>query len=153
MLFSAYGFESAAAIDRPVRDESLFLNANPALRTGLLSSSPCGTVKALRNLSIAPERTRLQSPTRPAGTIETFRLLISRMRLQEYKHFAPGYFHLVPTERLLLHSSYRLSWIECDASDRPFAICYLLFPSAISFLVTVPSIQPWGASVGRKSVF
>jgi hypothetical protein len=31
------------------------------------------------------------------------------------------------------------------------AICH--FSSAISSLVTVPSIQPWGASVGRKSVF
>jgi hypothetical protein len=35
-------------IDRPVRDGTLFLNANPALRTGLLSSAPSGTVAALR---------------------------------------------------------------------------------------------------------
>ena len=35
-------------IDRPVRDGSLFLNANPALRTGLLSSGPSGTVAAFR---------------------------------------------------------------------------------------------------------
>jgi hypothetical protein len=37
-------------IDRPVpvRDGPLFLNTNPALRTGLLSSAPSGTVAALR---------------------------------------------------------------------------------------------------------
>ena len=28
-------------VDRPVRDGYLFKNANPALRTGLLSPSPC----------------------------------------------------------------------------------------------------------------
>jgi hypothetical protein len=28
---------------RPVWDGELFKNANPALRTGLLSSDPCGT--------------------------------------------------------------------------------------------------------------
>jgi hypothetical protein len=30
-------------VDRPVRDELLFKNVNPALRTGLLSRSPSGT--------------------------------------------------------------------------------------------------------------
>jgi hypothetical protein len=34
---------AATAVDRPVRDGSPFLNANPALRTGLLSSGPSGT--------------------------------------------------------------------------------------------------------------
>jgi hypothetical protein len=153
MLFSAYGFESAGS--------------NRSSRPGrvTLSERQPGTsyratfVESLRDRQ-SPSQSFHRSRANPASksdtsrrTIETFRLLISRMRLQEYKHFAPGYFHLVPTGRLLLHSSYRLSWIECDASDRSFAICYLLFPSAISFLVTVPSIQPWGASVGRKSVF
>jgi xanthine dehydrogenase molybdopterin-binding subunit B len=32
-------------------------------------------------------------------------------------------------------------------------ICCLLFAICHSPLATVPSIQPWGASVGRKSVF
>jgi hypothetical protein len=40
--------ERKQPIDRPVRDGPLFMKANPALRTGLLSSGPSGTVAALR---------------------------------------------------------------------------------------------------------
>jgi hypothetical protein len=40
--------ERKQPIDRPVRDRPLFMKANPALRTGLLSSGSSGTVAALR---------------------------------------------------------------------------------------------------------
>jgi hypothetical protein len=60
--------ERMQPIDRPVRDGPIFLNANPALRTGLLlSSGPSGTVAALRVFpSLHFIANRLQSSTRLA---------------------------------------------------------------------------------------
>ena len=43
LLLSNAAQRLPALVDRPVRDGQLFKNANPALRTGLLSLSPSGT--------------------------------------------------------------------------------------------------------------
>jgi hypothetical protein len=51
LVFHIWLRERKQPIDRPVRDGSLFLNANPVRQlpdTGLLSSAPSGTVAAFR---------------------------------------------------------------------------------------------------------
>src|ERR1700720_848653 len=55
---------------------------------------------------------------------------------------------LMPTVRILL--AFHLSPFSIRRPDAP---ALFHFPPAISPLATVPSIQPCGASVGRKSVF
>jgi hypothetical protein len=44
LLFPRADQRLLALVDRPVRDGSVFKNANPALRTGLLSNVPAGRV-------------------------------------------------------------------------------------------------------------
>jgi hypothetical protein len=43
LLVSHAAYRLPTFVDRPVRDGELFKKENPALRTGLLSSGPCGT--------------------------------------------------------------------------------------------------------------
>ena len=74
------------AVDRPVRDEALFSERQPALRTGLLSPGPSGTIATLRSM-----RTRLKSPTRPlTGRAPLLKINPALKRVGYFQRIAMG---------------------------------------------------------------